>query len=296
MHFADKITEKTKETGAPLCLGLDPHKNLIPDLFKKKLNQLYLSDIEDFLFEIINLAKGKVAALKPQVAFFEEWGPEGFSLLAKISRFAKDLDFPIIIDAKRGDIGSTSEAYANAWLGDNSHFYADALTVNPWMGLETIDPFIETAKEKGKGIFILLKTSNPGSKDIQSLEINGESVFLKISRLIKENLPLNLGKSGYSNIGIVVGATKPKEAELIRKILPNHLFLVPGFGAQGGIAEDALSGLIFNENIYEGGLINSSRSILFPKDAFEAQKLQDWRKIIGVSLQKSLDELKVNVY
>ena len=251
MHFADKITEKTRETGSPLCLGLDPHKNLIPDLFKKKSSQLHLTDIEDFLFEIINIAKGKVAALKPQVAFFEEWGPEGLSLLSKISNFGKDLDLPIILDAKRGDIGSTSEAYANAWLGDNSHFYADALTVNPWMGLETIDPFIKIAKEKGKGVFILLKTSNPGSKDIQSLEVNGESVFLKISKLIKEKLPLNLGKSGYSNIGIVVGATKPKEAKLIRQILPNHLFLIPGFGAQGGSAEDAFSGLILKNNVFE---------------------------------------------
>ena len=186
MHFADKITEKTRETGSPLCLGLDPHKNLIPDLFKKKSSQLHLTDIEDFLFEIINIAKGKVAALKPQVAFFEEWGPEGLSLLSKISNFGKDLDLPIIMDAKRGDIGSTSEAYANAWLGDNSHFYADALTVNPWMGLETIDPFIKIAKEKGKGVFILVKTSNQGSKDIQNLEVNGESIFLKISKLIKK--------------------------------------------------------------------------------------------------------------
>ena len=294
MHFADKITEKTRETGSPLCLGLDPHKNLIPDLFKKKSSQLHLTDIEDFLFEIINLAKGKVAALKPQVAFFEEWGPEGFSLLARISRFAKDLDFPIIIDAKRGDIGSTSEAYANAWLGDNSHFYADALTVNPWMGLETIDPFIKIAKDRGKGVFILVKTSNPGSKDVQSLEVNGESVFLKISKLIKENLPLNLGKSGYSNIGIVVGATKPKEAKLIRNILPNHLFLVPGFGAQGGSAKDAFSGLILNENIYEGGLINSSRAVLFPETSKKYNKIYEWRDSVKMALNQARNELIIN--
>ena len=294
MHFADKITEKTRETGSPLCLGLDPHKNLIPDLFKKKSSQLHLTDIEDFLFEIINIAKGKVAALKPQVAFFEEWGPEGLTLLAKISNFGKDLGLPIIMDAKRGDIGSTSEAYANAWLGDNSHFYADALTVNPWMGLETIDPFIKTAKEKGKGVFILLKTSNPGSKDIQSLEVNGESVFLKISKLIKEKLPLNLGKSGYSNIGIVVGATKPKEAKLIRQILPNNLFLIPGFGAQGGSAEDAFSGLILKKNVFEGGLVNSSRAILFPETPKKYNKIYDWRASVKMALNKARNELMIN--
>ena len=155
MHFADKITEKTRETGSPLCLGLDPHKNLIPDLFKKKSSQLHLTDIEDFLFEIINLAKGKVAALKPQVAFFEEWGPEGLSLLSKISRFAKDLDLPIIMDAKRGDIGNTARQYAYSIF---EHFGFDCVTINPYMGRDSIDPFLE---KKEKGVFLLAKTSNP---------------------------------------------------------------------------------------------------------------------------------------
>ena len=149
-------------------------------------------------------------------------------------------------------------------------------------------------KKKNKGVFILLKTSNPGSKDIQSLEVNGESIFLKISKLIKENLPLNLGKSGYSNIGIVVGATKPKEAKLIRKILPNHLFLVPGFGAQGGSAQNAFSGLIFNENIYEGGLINSSRAVLFPETSKKYNKIYDWRETIIMALNKAKKELMIN--
>ncbi len=154
--------------------------------------------------------------------------------------------------------------------------------------------FIKIAKEKGKGVFILVKTSNQGSKDIQNLEVNGESVFLKISKLIKENLPLNLGKSGYSNIGIVVGATKPKEAELIRKILPNHLFLVPGFGTQGGSAKDAISGLVFNTNTYEGGLINSSRAILFPERSKKYNKIYDWRDSIKMALNKARNELIIN--
>ena len=294
MHFADKITEKTREIGAPLCLGLDPHQNLIPDLFKKKSSQLHLADIEDFLFEIINLAKGKIAALKPQVAFFEKWGPEGMYLLVKISKIARELEIPIIMDAKRGDIDTTSQAYANAWLGDNSHFYADALTVNPWMGIDTIRPFIEVAKKKSKGVFILLKTSNPGSNDIQSLEVNGESIFLKISKLIRDNLPLNLGKSGYSNIGVVVGATKAKEAELIRQILPSHLFLIPGYGAQGGSAKDAFSGLILRKNIYEGGLINSSRAILFPEKSKKYNSIYDWRESIIMALNKAKNDLMIN--
>jgi orotidine-5'-phosphate decarboxylase len=162
------------------------------------------------------------------------------------------------------------------------------------MGLETIDPFIKISREKGKGVFILLKTSNPGSKDIQSLEVNGESVFLKISKLIKEKLPLNLGKSGYSNIGIVVGATKPKEAKLIRQILPNHLFLIPGFGAQGGSAEDAFSGLILKKNVFEGGLVNSSRAVLFPEKSKKHNKIYDWRESIIMALNKAKKELMIN--
>ena len=220
MNFSDKITLKTHEIGSPLCLGLDPHPNLIPKLFKKNSQNLSLKNIENFLFEIISIAKNKVVAIKPQVAFFEQWGPEGMSLLVKVSKLAKENNILVIMDAKRGDIGSTSEAYAKAWLGKKSAFAADALTVNPWMGLETLIPFIETANQSKSGVFVLLKTSNPGSKDIQDLLVNNKTVFLHLADLLQKTTANNLGKFGYSDIGVVVGATQPKEAKLIRKILP----------------------------------------------------------------------------
>ena len=285
MNFADKITLKTREIGSPLCLGLDPHSNLIPKLFKNNLHKLSIKNIEDFLFEIIDITKNKVVALKPQVAFFEQWGPDGMSLLVKISKLAKENNIPIIMDAKRGDIGSTSEAYAKAWLGEKSFFKANAITINPWMGVETLLPFIEL------GIFILLKTSNPGSKDLQDLKVDGKKVFLHLSEKLINIVETNLGESGFSNVGIVVGATKPDEAILIRKILPKALFLIPGYGAQGAKASDALAGLILKNKIYEGGLINSSRNILFPEGSYEQTSFFEWKKTIESALKKSVNDL-----
>ena len=292
MNFADKITLKTRELGSPLCLGLDPHPNLIPKLFKKNSQNLSLKNIENFLFEIIDIAKNKVVAIKPQVAFFEQWGPDGMSLLVKVSKLARENNILVIMDAKRGDIGSTSVAYANAWLGKNSPFGASALTVNPWMGLETLFPFIDVANESNSGVFILLKTSNAGSKDIQDLLVNNRAVFIHLANLLQKSCSTNLGKFGYSDIGVVVGATQPKEAKLIRKILPKSLFLIPGFGEQGASASEALSGLILKNKIYEGGLINSSRSILFPKDSHDVNDLLKWKEKIVSALKKTTNELK----
>jgi orotidine 5''-phosphate decarboxylase, subfamily 2 len=214
------------------------------------------------------------------------------SLLVKVSKMAKENNILVIMDAKRGDIGSTSFAYAKAWLGKNSPFGANALTVNPWMGLETLLPFIEVANKNKNGVFILLKTSNSGSKDIQDLLVNNRAVFLHLAKILQKETLTNLGKFGYSDIGVVVGATHPKEAKLIRKILPKSLFLIPGFGAQGASANEALSGLILKNRIYEGGLINSSRSILFPKNTHDLNHSLKWKEKIVSALKKTTDELK----
>ena len=292
MNFSDKIILKTREIGSPLCLGLDPHSNLVPKLFKNNSNELSIKNIEDFLFEIIDIAKNKIVALKPQVAFFEQWGPDGMSLLVKISKLARENNIPIIMDAKRGDIGSTSEAYAKAWLGQKSYFKANAITINPWMGVETLLPFIELANKSNGGVFILLKTSNPGSRDLQDLKVDGKKVFLHLTEKLSHIIESNLGKSGFSNVGIVVGATKPKEAILIRKALPKALFLIPGYGAQGAKASDALKGLIIKNKVYEGGLINSSREILFPKGSYEQTNFSNWKNIIQFALDQTISDLR----
>ena len=293
MQFSDKVISRTREIGVPLCLGLDPHPHLIPKIFKSNSLKLNTKDVENFLFEIIDLANGKVVAIKPQVAFFELLGPKGMSLLIKISNFAREKGVLVIMDAKRGDIGTTSQAYANAWLGKNASYPSDALTVNPWMGIETLYPFINVARETNSGIFILLKTSNPGSSDLQDLMIKKKPAFIYLAQLIESITVSNLGKYGYNHIGVVVGATKPNDAILLRKILPNSLFLIPGYGAQGANAENALSGLIKKNNIFEGGLINSSRNILFPNNSQNAKNLSEWRSEIKKALDCTIKDLTI---
>ena len=292
MQFSDKVISKTREIGVPLCLGLDPHPNLIPKIFNKNSSECNIKSVENFLFEIIELSNAKIVAIKPQVAFFELLGPKGLSLLIKISNFAREKNILVIMDAKRGDIGTTSRAYANAWLGENACYPSDALTVNPWMGIETLNPFIEVSEETNSGIFILLKTSNPGSSDLQDLNINNKPLYIHLAEKLHQISNKCLGKFGYSNIGMVVGATKPNEAILIRENLPNSLFLIPGYGAQGATARDALSGLIKRNQVYEGGLINSSRKILFPEGSYNVDNIKTWKQLIKASLENTLNDLK----
>ena len=292
MQFSDKVISKTREIGVPLCLGLDPHPNLIPKIFNKNSSECNIKSVENFLFEIIELSNAKIVAIKPQVAFFELLGPKGLSLLIKISNFAREKNILVIMDAKRGDIGTTSKAYANAWLGENACYPSDALTVNPWMGIETLNPFIEVSEETNSGIFILLKTSNPGSSDLQDLNINNKPLYIHLAEKLHQISNKCLGKFGYSNIGMVVGATKPNEAILIRENLPNSLFLIPGYGAQGATARDALSGLIKRNHVYEGGLINSSRKILFPEGSYNVGNIKTWKQLIKASLEEMLNDLK----
>ena len=292
MQFSDKVISKTREIGVPLCLGLDPHPNLIPKIFNKNSSECNIKSVENFLFEIIELSNAKIVAIKPQVAFFELLGPKGLSLLIKISNFAREKNILVIMDAKRGDIGTTSRAYANAWLGENACYPSDALTVNPWMGIETLNPFIEVSGETNSGIFILLKTSNPGSSDLQDLNINNKPLYIHLAEKLHQISNKCLGKFGYSNIGMVVGATKPNEAILIRENLPNSLFLIPGYGAQGATARDALSGLIKRNHVYEGGLINSSRKILFPEGSYNVGNIKTWKQLIKASLEEMLNDLK----
>ena len=292
MQFSDKVISKTREIGVPLCLGLDPHPNLIPKIFNTNSSECNIKSVENFLFEIIELSNAKIVAIKPQVAFFELLGPKGLSLLIKISNFAREKNILVIMDAKRGDIGTTSKAYANAWLGESACYPSDALTVNPWMGIETLNPFIEVSGETNSGIFILLKTSNPGSSDLQDLNINNKPLYIHLAEKLHQISNKCLGKFGYSNIGMVVGATKPNEAILIRENLPNSLFLIPGYGAQGATARDALSGLIKRNHVYEGGLINSSRKILFPEGSYNVGNIKTWKQLIKASLEEMLNDLK----
>jgi orotidine-5'-phosphate decarboxylase len=238
------------------------------------------------------MATGQVAAIKPQAAFFEAQGPDGMHVLARLGRAAIDAGVLVIMDAKRNDIGSTNAAYAEAWIGHDAPFPSDALTVNAYLGLDTLDPLLARADRMGAGLFVLTRTSNQGAGDLQDLEIGGKPVFQHLAAGLAPLAAERVGELGLSSLGIVAGATWPDEARALRQILPGAPFLVPGFGAQGAGAEQALAGLTTGSGGPEGGLVNSTRGLIFPAAAADAGSAGDWRAAIGDAIEASRAALR----
>ena len=265
--FAARLAAKITETGNVLCVGIDPHPGLMHPLFggtdAVPGSSEALIHLEAFCSELIEAATGKVPAVKPQAALFEQHGPGGMQVLAQIARKARAAGLLVIMDAKRGDIGSTAEAYASAWLGPDAPFPSDAVTINPYLGLDSLMPFITQASEVGAGLFILARTSNAGSRDLQQLDSSGTPIWAHLARLIAPVVTDHIdAAAGFSSIGIVAGATGPDEARALRTELPTAPFLIPGYGAQGASAADALAGLIRdNQGKLTGGVVNALRGI-----------------------------------
>lgn len=251
MNFLEKLDQAVKKNNSLLCLGLDIDLSRIP-------NNLLKSDDPIFLFnrEIINVTKDLVCAFKPNMAFYEMYGVYGFSALIRTIEYIQETDIPVILDAKRGDVGHSSAAYAKAVF---EVFKADATTVNPYMGHDSIEPFIDF---KEKGVFVLCLTSNSGSKDFQVSEA-GDPLYKSVVTKVKE-------WNHTGNCGLVVGATQPEQLKEIHEMVPDMPLLIPGIGAQGGDLE---------ASVKFGGkraILNASRSILYadnPRE--EAQKLRD---------------------
>ena len=294
-HFGDKLVEKIRKTKSFLCLGVDPHLDLIPKIFNDNSKINNITKVETFCFSLLEAVVGKIPAIKPQIALFEQLGPEGMSLLSSLCKYAHSKDLLVIMDAKRGDIGSTSKAYANAYLGKNAPFPSDALTINPWLGLDSLEPFFTKAQDTGSGLFILVHTSNKGSQDLQEILINRDlKCYEHLANILKPIIEKNNGKSGLSSIGIVSGATYKEQAISLRRILPSAPFLIPGYGVQGASASEASAPLITDKS-YSGlknfGLINASRSILFPQNSYLVNNIKEWQDVILTTLNKTNDEL-----
>lgn len=260
MNAIDKLIKEIIRKKSPCVIGLDPRIKDIPGFLKKG------NDVKDickailnFNKKIINAVKDVVPAVKPQIAFYEQYGYAGIKVFQETVNYAKKKGLMVIADVKRNDIASTAEAYAKAYLSKKI-FEVDFITVNPYLGSDGINPFIEMCKKYGKGIFVLCKTSNPSSKEIQDKRIGKKYVYEVVGELINEWGKELIGKYGYSSVGAVVGATYPKQAERLRKLLKHVFFLVPGYGAQGGKARDVVA--CFDEKGL-GAIINSSRSIIF---------------------------------
>ncbi len=277
LSFADKLTDAVRGFG-PLCVGFDPHPGKIPELFGEGE-----AAIRAFFLEVLSRIDGKVGIIKPQIGLFEPMGPSGLALLAELTEAAKDTGILVLLDAKRGDIGSTARGYAEAYLGPDAWLHADAITVNPFMGMETLEPFFDLASSRNKGVIVLVRTSNPGAADFQELLHDGTPVFERIAeKLAPFGRDLQSGESGWSSLMVVVGATAPNEAKRLRTILPRVPFLVPGFGAQGASADDALAASINGEGV----VVNASRGVLYPEGARRAKGFEDWAEIFDQNLKQ----------
>jgi orotidine-5'-phosphate decarboxylase len=288
--FAARLTDSIRARNSVLCAGIDPHMDRIPSLFQQKDKA---SAVRDWAFELIPLLAGSAPVIKPQAAMFEQLGVRGMQILADLSQAAMAEGLMVIMDAKRGDIGSTAKAYAEGWLGHDAGFPSDALTINPYLGRDSLDPFVAKARQSDSGLFALLRTSNPGSQDVQMIpSADNRPVFHYVADMIRPLMEALTDSSGFSSFGVVVGATWPEESVALRRMLPECLFLIPGYGAQGGSAADALAGLVKGPEGWEGGLINSSRGLTMPADADEARNLTDWRQAIQRSISDTIASLR----
>ncbi len=293
-HFATRLSEAIRSSGTPLCMGIDPHPSMMPALFGDVTDpgsDATIRAIEDFTMACLEAAKGRVAAIKPQAAFFEAQGHQGMRVLAALGRAAIDAGMLVIMDAKRNDIGSTNAAYAAAWIGHDAPFPSDALTVNAFLGMDTLDPLLARADATGSGLFVLTRTSNPGAGAIQDLDVDGRPLFHRLAEQLAPLAAARCDSHGGSALGIVAGATWPDEARALRDILPSSPFLVPGFGAQGAGPADALAGLRRTPSGWDGGLINSTRGLIFPEAAGNATSAQAWRQAIDDAIDTSRNAL-----
>jgi orotidine-5'-phosphate decarboxylase len=296
--FADRLIQRTRKLGHPLCLGLDPHLTLLPALFRRGAMRPGAAEtaaaVAGFCRAVLDRAAGRVAAVKPQAAFFEALGPPGFEALAQVVADARERDLPVILDAKRGDIGSTALAYAAAYLTSDAPLRADALTVNPYLGGDALAPFVDAAAAARAGLFVLVRTSNPGSTDVQDLTVGERPVYAHVAAsLVDAARRLRGAETEWSSLGVVVGATQPEPSRRVREILPRSLFLVPGYGAQGGSAESAVAGFVPGpDGRLEGGVVSASRSVLFPEGAASAREAAAWERALSAALDEATADLR----
>ncbi len=268
----NKLVEKIEKLEAPIVVGLDPMLDFIPEHIQKKAfseKGENLDGVAEAIWQynkgIIDATYDLIPSVKPQIAMYEQFGIEGLKAFDKTVRYSKEKGLVVIGDIKRGDIGSTSAAYATGHLGkvvlggkEYRGFDEDFITVNPYLGSDGVNPFIDVCKEENKGLFILVKTSNPSSGEFQDQLINGRPLYELVGEKVAQWGEQHMG-STYSYIGAVVGATYPEMGKILRKLMPNTYILVPGYGAQGGKASDLAP--YFNKDGL-GAIVNSSRGII----------------------------------
>ena len=291
-NFADRLCRAVLDKKSAVVVGLDPHVDLLPPHLTEDLDRGDREGlavvIRDFCIGIVDAVHDVVPAVKPQVAFFERLGPPGYAALEEVTNRARTRGLLVISDAKRGDIGSTAKAYADYHIGDDglAGLGADAITVNPYLGADSLGPFVEYTG-RGKGIFVLAKTSNAGSADLQDRHIGGQPLYDAAAGLADRVGADSIGGCGYSAVGIVAGATYPAEVAALRRRHPRLLFLVPGYGAQGAGADD-VAGCFDAAGL--GAIVNASRSILFAyrQEPFSPRQWAEAARAAAVSMSEHI--------
>ncbi|MCR9079231.1 MAG: orotidine-5'-phosphate decarboxylase [Hyphomonadaceae bacterium] len=287
--FADRLIAATRAHG-PLCVGIDPHAGRIPALFGGDTPD----GLENWGRAVVEAAAGRAGIVKPQAGLFERHGWQGMRALANVCAAAKERGLIVLMDAKRGDIGSTAEGYAQAYLAADAPFACDALTVNPYMGLDTLEPHVRAAEASGKGVIVLARTSNPGSADYQARDLEGAPLYARVVESLAPMMERLQGESGWSGLMLVTGATGPDEARQLRDLAPSALFLVPGYGAQGAGAREAMAGFVpagQGGNRLEGGCVNASRSLTFPSGTENADTIDAWQDKVAEAIEAAQADL-----
>jgi orotidine-5'-phosphate decarboxylase len=261
--FSDRLADAVRRKG-PLCVGIDPRWESLPKAVRESCTDadggpMPAAAFDLFCYRVLELVRPFAGVVKPQAAFFELAGSEGMLAMHVVLARAKEMGFVTILDAKRGDISSTAEAYAHAAFGPT--WDADSLTINPYLGRDAVEPFLSAAKKADRGVFVLVRTSNPGAGLFQDLVCDGKPLYRHVAAEVAKWNAATIGECGLGDVGAVVGATHPRELAELRAELPDVWFLVPGYGAQGGTAADVKvayrpDGL--------GAVVNSSRGVTFP--------------------------------
>jgi orotidine-5'-phosphate decarboxylase len=289
--FSDRLAAAVRRHG-PLCVGIDPRWEALPISVRAAVSHLpplecLAAGYEAFGRRVLELVRPHAGVVKPQAAFFEQAGPPGLAALQRLMVAAKELGFVTILDAKRGDIASTAAAYADAaFASDPAPVWdADSLTINPYLGRDAVEPFLTAAKANGRGVFVLVRTSNPGAGLFQDLVCDGKPLYRHVAAAVVEWNANTLGACGLGDVGAVVGATHPAELRELRAAMPDVWLLVPGYGAQGGTAADVKAGYRADGL---GAVVNSSRGVTFPFKPDDP----DWESKVSAAAAKAAAELR----
>jgi orotidine-5'-phosphate decarboxylase len=296
-HFADRLAEAVVRCRNPVLVGLDPRWSQLPEGLKSVDGapscETQAAAFRTFCRGVIDVVADRIPAVKPQAAFFEQLGPPGMAALAEVIDYARGKRLLVIVDGKRNDIASTATAYAEGYLGESSAWRADALTVSPYLGEDSLSPFVVAAAERGAGVFVLVKTSNPGGGMFQDLVADGRPIYRHVAEYVERAADQTVGQSKYGLVGAVVGARHPEQTVELRKLMPHAWFLVPGYGTQGATARD-VAGAFDAGGL--GAIVNSSRAIIFAHARREYANfgVRRWQDAVAAATEAMIAELRAD--